>query len=179
MKHIPNILSCMRLVMVGLFAYFFQADDFMAAFVIYAAAFFTDILDGYLARRNNWITNLGKILDPLADKLLVLCALFCFYLRGWLPLFIPLIAAVKEFAMLLGGLIMLRRKKVVVISDKLGKFAAGFFNVSVLVTLISNFQPFQALSFIVLPLFSIAIILALAAMIHYGRTQILPQKEQG
>ena len=132
MKHIPNTLSAIRLIMVGIFAYFFQQENYLAAVLVYGAAFLTDILDGYLARHFHWITNLGKILDPLADKLMLLCALFCFYWEGWLPLFIPLVAAIKELAMLLGGLMVLGKRKLVVVSDWWGKFAAGFFNVSVL-----------------------------------------------
>ena len=176
MRHIPNILSGLRLILVGVFLWFFSRANYLASLIVYAAAFLTDILDGYLARRNGWITNLGKILDPLADKLMLLCALFCFFRNGWLPLFIPLIALAKELIMLLGGLFLLGRKKVVVVSDWWGKFAAGFFNVSVLLTLLSNFPACSFLARFTLPLFYIAIGFALLAMVHYGRTQVLGQK---
>lgn len=177
MKHIPNILSGLRLGMVGLFIYFFRRDNILAALIVYAAAFFTDILDGYLARRNGWISDLGKILDPLADKLMLLCALVCFYFKGWLPLFIPLVAAFKELAMLIGGLFMLNKKNVVVVSDWWGKFAAGFFNVSVILTLLSNFSPFGFLGAITLLLFCLAIVLGFIAAFHYGHTQVLGRSE--
>lgn len=173
MKHIPNILSGLRLCMVGIFLYFFRLDDYLAALIVYAAAFFTDILDGYLARRNGWTSDLGKILDPLADKLMLLCALFSFYLEGWLPLFIPLVAAIKELAMLLGGLFMLGKKNVVVVSDWWGKVAAGFFNVSVLLTLLSNVSSLKWLAKITLPLFCLAIALGLVAAAHYCKTQVV------
>ena len=173
LKHIPNILSAIRLIMVGIFAYFFQQGNYLAAVLVYGAAFLTDILDGYLARHFHWITNLGKILDPLADKLMLLCALFCFYWAGWLPLFIPLAAAVKELAMLLGGLMVLGKRKLVVVSDWWGKFAAGFFNVSVLLTLIANLGKLPFLHSITLPLFCLAILFACIACVHYARTQVL------
>lgn len=173
MKHIPNILSGLRLGMVGVFLYFFRRDDYMAALIVYAAAFFTDILDGYLARRNGWISDLGKILDPLADKLMLLCALVSFYIKGWLPLFIPLVAAVKELAMLIGGLFILGKRNVVVVSDWWGKSAAGFFNVSVLLTLLSNFPPFLFLADYTLPLFCVAVGLALVAAVHYASIQVI------
>ena len=162
MKHIPNILSGLRLGMVGLFIYFFRRDNILAALIVYAAAFFTDILDGYLARRNGWISDLGKILDPLADKLMLLCALVCFYFKGWL---------------LIGGLLILNKKNVVVVSDWWGKFAAGFFNVSVILTLLSNFSPFGFLGAITLPLFCLAIVLGFIAAFHYGHTQVLGRSE--
>ena len=64
MRHIPNILSAIRLLMVGVFIYFFVNDEVLAALITYIVAFATDIVDGYLARRNNWISNIGKVLDP-------------------------------------------------------------------------------------------------------------------
>lgn len=178
MKYIPNVLSGVRLVMVGIFAYFFLQENYLAAMLVYGAAFLTDILDGYLARHFHWITDLGKILDPLADKLMLLCALFCFYGEGWLPLFIPLIAGIKELAMLLGGLMVLGKRKLVVVSDWWGKFAAGFFNISVLLTLISNLASMPFLHSITLPLFCLAILLACIAGIHYARTQVLNSNKQ-
>ena len=80
MKHIPNILSALRIVMVGVFAGLFMTGQYIAALSVYVLAFFTDVLDGRLARRHGWITNLGKLLDPLADKLMVVTALLCIYL---------------------------------------------------------------------------------------------------
>lgn len=177
MKHIPNILSGVRLGMVGVFIYFFRRDDYLTSLIVYAAAFLTDILDGYLARRNGWISKLGKILDPLADKLMLLCALTSFYLKGWLPLFIPLVAAIKELSLLIGGLLILGKKNVVVVSDWWGKFAAGFFNVSVILALLSNFPPFLPLGKITLPLFCVAIALGLIAAIHYCSIQIMDREK--
>ena len=60
MRHIPNILSILRLLMIGVFVCFFQQSKYYAALGIYVLAVLTDLLDGYLARRNNWISNLGK-----------------------------------------------------------------------------------------------------------------------
>ena len=87
MRHIPNILSGLRILMVGAFIYFFVNEQYLICLIIYAAAFLTDLLDGYLARRFGWTTDVGKVLDPLADKLMLLTALACFYSVGWLPFF--------------------------------------------------------------------------------------------
>ena len=88
MRHIPNILSALRILMVGVFIYFFTKAQYFACLITYITAFLTDLLDGFLARRNHWISNVGKVLDPLADKLMLLTALVCFATRGWLPLYI-------------------------------------------------------------------------------------------
>ena len=79
MRHIPNVLSAIRLILVGVFIFLFARAKYLACLIVFLTAFFTDLLDGYLARRNNWISDLGKVLDPLADKLMVIAALSCFY----------------------------------------------------------------------------------------------------
>lgn len=125
MRHIPNILSALRILMVGVFIYFFTKAQYFACLITYITAFLTDLLDGFLARRNHWISNIGKVLDPLADKLMLLTALVCFATRGWLPLYMILIVFAKELTMIIGGAILFR-KKVVVYSDWFGKLASGF-----------------------------------------------------
>ena len=171
MRHIPNILSALRILMVGVFLYFFIKAQYLSCLITYIIALLTDLLDGFLARRNNWISNIGKVLDPLADKLMVLTALVCFLTRGWLPLYMIIIVFAKELIMIVGGAILFR-KKVFVYSDWFGKFASGFFNASVALTLAKRFVPqIGILDIVVL---GIAIILALIALVHYARIQVLP-----
>ena len=77
--NIPNRLSLSRICMIPLFiaAYFLPFEwGAYVAIGIFALCCFTDFLDGYLARKNNLVTDLGKFLDPIADKMLVACALF-------------------------------------------------------------------------------------------------------
>lgn len=123
MKHIPNILSVFRLLMIPVFVFvYFEYDGYIAA-GIYVLAWITDALDGYLARRNNWITDIGKILDPLADKLMQLAAAVCFAIEN--PVFwavaVPLF--LKELAMLIGGVIVIKRKHTVTQALWYGKLA--------------------------------------------------------
>ena len=95
MRHIPNVLSALRILMVGVFIYFFVQEQYLACLITYITAFLTDLLDGYLARRNNWISDIGKVLDPLADKLMLLTALMCFLTKGWLPFYMIVIVFAK------------------------------------------------------------------------------------
>ena len=169
MRHIPNILSILRLLMIGVFVCFFQQSKYYAALGIYVLAVLTDLLDGYLARRNNWISNLGKVLDPLADKLMLITALFCFYSKGWIPLILVLIVAGKEFIMIVGGA-LLWKKNVVVYADWFGKSATACFNAGVVATLCKNFWPWIGIWNIVL--LCIADMLALDAMFHYAKKNV-------
>ena len=77
--NLPNKLSCLRIILVPVMALIFLLDFAYApliAVVVFALAAFTDFLDGKIARKYNMVTDLGKLLDPIADKLLVLFALF-------------------------------------------------------------------------------------------------------
>ncbi|MCI8514768.1 MAG: CDP-diacylglycerol--glycerol-3-phosphate 3-phosphatidyltransferase [Lachnospiraceae bacterium] len=100
--NLPNKLTCLRVVLIPFFVLFMLTDLAGAAgryfaLFIFAAASFTDFLDGYLARRDNLVTNFGKFLDPLADKLLVCSALICFVEQGLLPAWMVIVIIAREF----------------------------------------------------------------------------------
>ncbi|MDL2234599.1 CDP-alcohol phosphatidyltransferase family protein [Christensenellaceae bacterium OttesenSCG-928-L17] len=173
MKHIPNILSGLRLLMVGVFVYLFRQDMYMAALGIYVLAILTDLLDGYLARRNNWISDIGKVLDPLADKLMLIAALVCFYFEKWIPLWLVAVVVGKEAVMIIGGA-LLYKKEIVVYADWFGKIATVFFNAGVMATMCAGFWPWLKPWNIVL--LSIAIVLALIALVHYARKNVFVRK---
>ena len=81
----PNKLTIMRVIMVPLYLVAVFCWSRYIAMAIFIIASLTDLLDGYLARKNNEITNFGKFMDPLADKLLVTAALVAFIELGQLP----------------------------------------------------------------------------------------------
>lgn len=138
MRHLPNILSGIRLILVGIFMSLFLAGRYLPALSVFVFAFFTDLLDGQLARANGWVTDLGKLLDPLADKLMTLAALVCIYLGKQKPVYLVLflLMAVKELLMLIGGFLLAKRK-VVVMAYWPGKIATGLFAVGVMLALLS------------------------------------------
>ena len=143
LKYIPNLLSCIRLAMIGAFVAVFFAEsheykNYMALFIFLFAGF-TDVVDGFLARRFGWITTLGKILDPLADKLMQCAVLICLAYAKMIGVWFILPYIVKELLMLFGGLFMMKKRKVVVVSNIFGKFAVVFFYAVIcLVLLFSN-----------------------------------------
>lgn len=98
MKHIPNILTMLRVIIIPFFIYYFTQNQLMFAFVLFIVASITDYFDGYLARKYQVISNFGKIMDPLADKLLVLSALalLSFGKHGYLSVWIFIIITFRE-----------------------------------------------------------------------------------
>jgi cardiolipin synthase len=85
MRHIPNILTIMRLLLVPCFLGASMQGMFVVAFVIFVAAAFTDVLDGAIARRLNVRSRLGAVLDPAADKTLMVCSFLYYTFAGNLP----------------------------------------------------------------------------------------------
>ena len=86
----PNKLTLIRILMVPVFIWCLYANFNIAAIIVFVIASFTDYLDGYLARKNGLVTTFGKLMDPLADKILTISALVCFleldvrFLTGWM-----------------------------------------------------------------------------------------------
>lgn len=99
--NIPNMLTILRVLMIPFFVFFMLGDitnaDNYIALGIFIAASLTDTLDGYLARKYHQVTNFGKFMDPLADKLLVCSALICLMDIEKLPSWIVIVIISREF----------------------------------------------------------------------------------
>ncbi len=97
----PNMLTILRVIMIPFFVIFLLLDiteyDKYIALAIFIVASLTDTLDGYLARKNNQITNFGKFMDPLADKLLVSAAMICLVELHRIPGWVVIVIISREF----------------------------------------------------------------------------------
>lgn len=120
--NVPNVLTMLRLVLVPVFAVLFLKGHRIAALAVYAVASLTDVADGYIARRWHMITDFGKLMDPLADKLMVIVMMVCMVYTGVLPLSCVVVLLCKELLMVLGGVLMLKRG-LVVYAKWIGKLA--------------------------------------------------------
>lgn len=115
--NLPNKLTVLRVIMVPFFVFFALADFIphhnLIAGLIFGAASYTDHLDGKIARRDNLITNFGKLMDPLADKIMVMAALICFVATGFTNVWFVLLIMVREFAVTSIRMIAVENGKVI------------------------------------------------------------------
>jgi CDP-diacylglycerol--glycerol-3-phosphate 3-phosphatidyltransferase len=117
-----NIITLVRIAMIPVFLIFgtMGQEYALVSAIIFTVASLTDSLDGYIARKYNQITDFGKLVDPLADKLLVLSALLIFVQNGIMPVWVATVIIGREFA--ISGLRMIAATKgIVIAAGKSGK----------------------------------------------------------
>ena len=102
LKHLPNAITIIRLLLVLPIAYLILENRFLPALVLFAMAGLSDGLDGFLARRYGWVTTFGRLIDPLADKLMMMTTTLALGLTGHFPLMLMILVLAKDLA-ILGG----------------------------------------------------------------------------
>ncbi|MEA3296726.1 MAG: CDP-diacylglycerol--glycerol-3-phosphate 3-phosphatidyltransferase [candidate division Zixibacteria bacterium] len=152
----PNKLTILRVIIAPIFMYFFLFDSFymrMTALVLFAIAALTDLADGYYARKYGIVTGFGKFMDPLADKILVSCALISFiYLRYVSPFPVMLIIG-REFA--ITGLRLLAAYRGVVIPPSWWAKVKTFLQLTVVGLVISYVSLVTSLEYFKSPLLEV------------------------
>lgn len=159
--NIPNTLTVIRLFLIPLFIAVFFSDGVHSLWFstgIFLLAGFTDFLDGYLARKYKLITKVGIVLDPLADKLMLVTVLTCLVIKTYIPIWVLIIIAGKEIFMIFCGILLYKRGTLIP-SNMFGKLATTFFYVSIF-TLAFN-------EFIGIRLLYISVFTALTALVNY------------
>ncbi len=120
--NLPNLLTLIRILLIPLFIYFLLKKSYEEATVVFALGSITDGLDGFFARKLHQVTRLGKILDPLADKLFLLGSYSAAYMIGIMPLWLLGLTALKEVTVLSGfAILMAAARKVEIRAIFLGK----------------------------------------------------------
>lgn len=110
--NIANILTMIRIALVPVFVWLFLSGGTelrLAAAILFLVAALTDKLDGYLARSRGLITDLGKLLDPIADKALVIAALLLLSIEGLVPWWVTALILLREFGITFMRMAMVRR----------------------------------------------------------------------
>ena len=167
--NLPNILTTIRFFLVPVFGYYLYVQAYKTATIIFIIAGITDILDGYIARKKNLITEWGKLADPLADKLMQLTALIMLTFHNIIPPIFLVIMLAKELTMVAGSIKLYRKDNVVVSANWYGKFATVVFYVAIVVTMLFKILGLDGTipNLIAVALILITIVTMLYAFIKY------------
>lgn len=160
---ISNKLTILRIIMVPIFVALMMLEYDIASTVVFVVASLTDMLDGYLARKRNEVTNFGKFADPIADKILVVSALACLMEIGVVPAWSVIIVIAREF--IVSGLRMsAASQSVVIAADGLGKLKTITQMFSITMLLLGIEGVFQTVAFV---LFYISVALTFISGVSY------------
>ena len=166
--NLPNKLTILRVLMIPFFVLFMLWDitgaaDKWIATAIFIVASLTDMLDGKIARKYNLVTNFGKFMDPLADKLLVSAAMICLVEMGRLPAWMVIVIISREF-IISGFRLIASDNGVVIAASYWGKFKTVF-QMAMIIVLIFDFGGFFGI--VEMVLIWISLILTVVSLVDY------------
>lgn len=164
-KHIPNILTIIRFVLIPVIFFFALQNNYIVAVIFLIISGITDVLDGYIARKYNLITNFGTLFDPLTDKLTQISTLLVLVIQQIVPLWILIIVLLKELIMVIGATFLFKTKTIAIPSKWYGKLATVVFYIAIFFSMINKQFGFNY-SFD-LYLYYFALLLTLFAFIMY------------
>lgn len=165
--NLPNKLTIFRVILIPFFVFFMLVPvtgtmDSLIALLIFVVASLTDLLDGYIARKHGLVTNFGKFMDPLADKLLVCSALICLVELRRVPSWVVIIIIAREF-IISGFRLIASDKGVVIAASYWGKFKTTF-QMLMICLMILNLGPLSLITSVVM---WAALILTLISLADY------------
>lgn len=166
--NLPNKLTLLRVVLIPVFVVLLLLEGGqnstlrIAALIVFCIASFTDFLDGQIARRNHLVTNFGKFMDPLADKLLVCSALICMIELGQLPSWYVITVIAREF-IISGFRLVAADNGIVIAASWWGKFKTTF-QMFTVILLILNIPALHTVTMIIA---GIAFVLTLVSLLDY------------
>lgn len=167
--NLPNKLTTFRVILIPFFVFFLLTPNMTGmnnyiATGIFIVASLTDLLDGKIARKYNLVTNFGKFMDPLADKLLVCSAMICLIQTGKLAAWIVVIIIAREF-IISGFRLIASDNGIVIAASYWGKFKTTFQMLMVIVLILDIQMPFFQILGTVLTY--IALALTIISLIDY------------
>lgn len=167
LKHVPNILTVIRLLLIPVIVFYIFTGNYILAFIFFTISGITDIADGLIARKFNLVSNFGKLMDPLADKLTQIATLASLVLTDIIPIWILLVVFFKEFIMICGAS-FLYGKDVVVYSRWYGKLATVLLYFAIVISLIlKQFEVTGIWEQVDLAIFTLALVATIFSFIMY------------
>lgn len=167
-ENIPNILTIIRFILIPFIYISVLSKHFLMALIIFTISALTDVLDGYIARKYNYITDIGKLIDPLADKLTQISLLLSLTILRILPWWIFAIVFIKELVMVISASVLYSKDDVVVYSKWYGKLATVLFYLAIVCSLLINQFDISIPFRVDLYLYYLAILATVFALVMYA-----------
>jgi len=158
--NIPNLLTLLRIALLPAVVWRFLQGDSKGALFYYIVAMLTDAVDGFIARAFNQITSLGKLLDPIADKLSLLTLTTLFVMDGQIPVWVLGIILAKEAALVAGSAVAFRRG-LIVHALPIGKVTT----VAFILSMVARFLSLRETADVLL---GVSVILSIVALVWYS-----------
>lgn len=166
---VPNFISFVRIMLIPVYAYFIWKREGQIALSLMVLCGVSDFLDGYIARASKSITKLGKILDPIADRLMIFITLIMLSVVGVLPIYICIAIFLRETMLFfLYGCLILNGREIIPVT-MLGKTATAGLIISMPLVYLASFMDFKTLHFIATILLVISVCLYWLAGLVYAR----------
>lgn len=166
-KHIPNLLTLVRFILIPIILKYIIEENYLLAFIFLTFSSLTDILDGYIARKYHFITDFGKLIDPLADKATQIAILVVLVVQNIIPIWILIIILLKEVIMIAGACFVYG-KDFVVSSKWYGKLTTVVLYLAIVCSLAIRY--FQLDFYFDQYLYYIALALTIFSFIMYAKS---------
>ena len=169
-KHIPNILTIIRFILIPIILNFIFHGDYISGIILFTISGLTDVLDGCIARKFNFITDFGKLIDPLADKLTQIATLVSIVIKDLIPYWILIVILLKEVTMICGAS-FLYGKSTVVSSRWFGKLSTVVLYIAIFISMSIrqfNLPPiYETINFYI---YCFAVLTTLFSLVMYFKT---------
>lgn len=174
---IPNIITIIRMVLIPFFVWAYLSNGTYAGIIVLIIIGFTDLLDGFIARKFNMVTKLGQILDPLADKLVETSVCICLLLNNIMPIWFVIILIVKEALMVAGSGFLFKKYAKYTPAKWYGKLATVcFYGIVLTAFFFGDFLKKNPL--ITNIMFGIAVFLSVFSLVSYYNIYFRNRKNQ-
>lgn len=181
--NLPNKLTILRIILIPFFVFFLLADiagpyRFWIADVVFIIASLTDMADGKIARKYGLVTNFGKFMDPLADKMLVSSAFICLVELGRIPAWIVIVIIAREFV-ISGFRLIASDNGIVIAASYWGKFKTTFQMFAIILLILNLGETYPMIHILEQILIYVALILTIVSLVDYVAKNIDVLKEGG
>ncbi|MEE9615230.1 MAG: CDP-alcohol phosphatidyltransferase family protein [Thermodesulfobacteriota bacterium] len=159
--NIPNVLTIVRLLLVPVFVVLVAYEMFYAALAVFITAGITDALDGFIAKRFDQSTEFGTLMDPVADKFLLISAFIVLTIKGWMPPLLCTLVILRDMVIIVGFIMLASaEKRIDVVPAREGKITTTLQIITVIMAILAAGEPD--------PLFTGLVVVTAAATVYSG-----------